>query len=168
MANKLLPTVAEVEAFYMRASKITYASGNAPVSVPFLPKAKMFTVIEGDFHYIDIWISGEKNPDGLRNSHSTTYIYFDGQVIWTMWYHGWWQNNVPGVIEFLKRAMVAATEFLGGRGPETFEEDSWIYHNNLKVGGFINFRGHDTIKLVSDQEVYRHNYQGSTLVDLPI
>jgi len=172
MSDKPLPTVAETQAFFMRASKETYASGQEPQSVAFMPGAKTMTFTDGDFYYVDLWVSGKADSKNRRHSVGNTYIYHANRLIWSMRYSGWWQVDVPGVIDFLKHALATATEFLGGRGPREYYEDGELRYQNLIVYPYSNrfdrFGGHDFIIKTGQPgiEVYWHNYYGGTLGNL--
>ncbi|MFA6132298.1 MAG: DUF5680 domain-containing protein [Patescibacteria group bacterium] len=172
-----LPTVAETMAFFMMAKNETYASGKESKRLPFFPKAKMMTFGEGDFRYIDTWLSyGKPNKYSIRYSFGITVIFYRGKPIWLMWYQGWWRSNVPGVLNFLRRALAAATEFRGGRGPGFFREGDGMSYTNAYDDlwdlekTFTDFRGHDLVNVwenKSPHTVYYHDYGGFALVDLP-
>ena len=145
-----------VEAFFLDAVQHTYAANAAKTSVAELPGSKVCRYARGEFLYVDIWFSSK------NKSFGQTTIFHRCKPVWGMQYRGFWTGNDERVIPFQKRALLAATEFVGGRGPHKFVEGTLVYRNFPLKKGFDDFAGEEEIREGSTL-LFWHSYSGLAL-----
>ncbi|MBI2637708.1 MAG: hypothetical protein HYW88_02300 [Candidatus Sungbacteria bacterium] len=154
----------EVEEFFLEASRQTYAADAPKTTIAELPKSKVLRYERGDWLYVDCYFSAN------GKSFGTTTIWFQGQPVWGMQYHGHWNEKNKRIIPFLKRALKSSYEkgeFLGGRGPVLFNEEelSMMYRNSPNTKSFREFEGTEWIfEFGGDGTEFIHNYSGMALV----
>lgn len=146
----------DIEAFFLEAKARGYEADGLKMSIPDLPGSKVIRYQRGDYLYVDCWFSS-----GTR-SFGQTVICVQGRPVWGMQYHGSWTSGDARVIPFLKRAFHATTEFVGGRGPFRFEEDSLSYRNFPVKKDFANFNGEEEIR-EAGKLIFSHTYSGMLL-----
>ena len=144
-----------------------YASDVKPERVPRFegdPGTKRNTW-KGDqkWHGIDEWRTCRLG-DG---SNGTTSIYYGSDLIWEMQYGGSYPDEA---IPFLREALhvnYSASIWLGGRGPELYENETYRYRNKCTAGeNFDEFNGVEYIeKMVNEEWVLlgKHAYRGGFL-----
>lgn len=79
-----------------------------------------------------------------------------------MQYHGRWEGDDERVIPFLKRALRATTEFVGGRGPNRYDEGSLRYQNFPVKKDFADFTGEEELR-ENGKLLFTHAYSGMML-----
>jgi hypothetical protein len=137
----------EIESIFFEAMRRGYAGGSAEETALLgLPGYKAIIYECGSLKVIDYYCKSEP-PDA--NSMGSTVIIYDGKPLWCMNYGGFYRELA---IPFLKKALLKnyeRDEFLGGRGPEKFEEGRMVYSNKSK-GNFLRFEGAEEIILKPD------------------
>ena len=87
----------EVEKFFLEAAAQTYAVGAPQTTITDLPKSKVLRYERGDWLYVDCYFSAN------GKSFGQTTIWFQGQPVWGMQYHGYWDDSDKRIIPFLIR-----------------------------------------------------------------
>ena len=155
----------EAEQVYLRFMAQGWASGAEPLELDGRPG---FMFKQGAFTFFDQW---EVNQDSGRSA-GTTSIYYRGQLIWIMFYGGYYSSEASKLV---KQALLKAYQdcrFIGGRGPTCFvhEELSHLEYFNqidLSFKGFICFSGRERVidrSQPSNPEIGFHKYMGITLI----
>lgn len=95
----------------------------------------------GEFRFLDWYCT---TPISTFSMGSIT-IWYQNTVVWGMQFQGHYPKEV---IPFVKAALNVAylhKWFLGGRGPELFENEKYTYVNTITMNGFARFSGEERI-----------------------
>lgn len=123
MAN--MPSLNEVKAFFFKGMVLGWAGGGKYKPASGIPGYKVFDYELGDFRLFDFYT----NPNNYKSS-GWTAICFNDTVVWTMGYQGKYEEQAIPVVKHALLAAYANELFLGGRGPENFEENGLLYLNH--------------------------------------
>ncbi len=113
---------------------------------------------EGSFFFTQMWHSNDEGESG-----GVTTIYYEHQIIWEMYFQGWYAREV---IPHLKLALWQAYTkglFNGARGPNSFVKNNYTYINepNLRFNEITRFMGSEKILTVGKQKLMgTHWYRG--------
>ena len=154
------PDMEEVKRFFVEASLNTYAADAPKTAIEALPKSKAFYYERGSFLYIDLYFSSGKKRCGQA------IIWYKGEPVGGMSYQGFWEGKDESIIPFLKRALRSSYqngEFVGGRGPESYNEGALEYRNRLWREKFEDFNGDEEIWQGAKLVFHRH-YEGMALI----
>lgn len=147
---------------FFRAMQDGYANPNVQKgTIIELPGSKTITFVLGDFKVVDCYFT---NSHG-NHSAGSTHIWCEGQLVWTMSYQGWYQEEV---VPFLKKALRQNYDigfWNGGRGPSFFADDGMTYFNNVNSPNeWKHFHGKEMVYDRNGQLAGFHEYQGVLLV----
>lgn len=114
---------------------------------------------------VDCW---GKNPIGISQGGSlgSTTIYWYGVPLWLMVYGKGRYHRLT--LPTLRAALMESygnSTFCGGRGPEKFEFDDFVYWNEFN-GNFAKFSGREYIRAHKDMDSGQlgyHEYHGGLL-----
>ena len=145
MDNHIIP-------FLLRAKQATYAGGGAE-STPSRPASHDLCYSEGDLKYIDTYLGSSK--------------FAGEEAVWQNGVPTWAMNYLGRVIasgfsgDFLKAALLQATEASPYRGPERYESGDYLYACNVK-GEFHWFYGYEEI-FFKGKKVYECAFHGGDI-----
>lgn len=143
----------KLRSFLSRASKETYAGGGPKEKVSCREGSYDLRYEEGDFVFLDSYLGGEKFA-------GEEAIWYQGRPVWAMNYCGRvLSEEFKG--EFLKEALLAATEDCPYRGPELYQKGEFTYHRDF-TGDMKWFQGYETIYCRTDK-VYDCYYHGGII-----
>lgn len=153
----------EVEEFFLEAARQTYAADAPKTTIAELPKSKVYRYEHEDWLYVDLYFATN------CTSFGTTTIWYRGQPIWGMQYHGYWNMGDERIIPFLKLALRVSYEngvFYGGRGPNALKDESGnlTYRNWPEPKSFVRFEGYEEIYDERIKELFHHDYSGMALI----
>lgn len=121
--------------FLIRAKKATYA-GKGSESEPSRPASHDLQYTEGNLHYIDTYIGGEKFA-------GEEAVWKDGQPVWTMNYCG--RVIAEGFSgDFLKEALANVPFDTPYRGPAEYRSGEYLYKCSV-TGDFHWYNGFEEI-----------------------
>ena len=122
---------------------------------------KNITTFFDGFEIVDEWVTNTSS----EFSAGTTTIYYKENPVWRMSYFGFHKKEC---INFLIKALAKAylkKKFIGGRGPEFFEDASYIYKNEVIKKNFEAFRGTESIHIsINNKGVGIYQYMGIALI----
>jgi hypothetical protein len=144
----------EFRRFIIKAKKEGYAAGN-DVILREIDQSYTTRFEDGDFSFHDNWFGGE--PFGGRE-----VVFLKKKPYWMIVYYGADEGKAPGVIDFLRKALMKIPDDIPVRGPRIFKEGKFRYENKSE-GNIEKFTGVEKIYFDGD-EVFRTNYAGG-LVD---
>ncbi len=152
-------TELQIQSFFFRAMLAGWAKGTKAIDCPQMSGYKKILSYDGAFTLSDRYCVAQ---DGKR-SVGTTTIWFRHLPVWVMNYGGQYEDCA---IPHLKHALMHTYTrgiFIGGRGPETFIEDSLVY-NNRAHGGFAKFDGRESVyDCANGRPLGFHEYWGMSL-----
>lgn len=158
--------------FFFEAMLAGWVSDNDVIqkpetTIPNMSGIHTYEYEKGNFRLVDSYYSqGEK-------SCGTTMIWYRGEPIWFMAYHGWYKPEAITTLKFALRDNYKEKVFEGGRGPGLFINSLLIYSNKQDPifpldESFELFRGQEQIRR-SVQEgppilLGTHSYAGQALI----
>jgi hypothetical protein len=153
--------IKEIQGVFFEAMKKGWVARAEKITIPHLPGVKAIPFKKGGFYVLDYYFV---NPFSQK-SFGTTQIWFQDNPVWVMYYGGFYNERV---IPFLKRALSQTYQnrnFVGGRGPEWYEEEPLVYVNHAMPKHFERFKGneevYDSVRKVS---LGWHDYWGMVLL----
>ncbi|MCL2461552.1 MAG: DUF5680 domain-containing protein [Defluviitaleaceae bacterium] len=135
--------------FLLRANKVTYA-GKGPESAPSRPNSHDYQYSEGALKYIDTYLGGAKFAGECalwENDVPFWAINYAGRVV---------ADGFSG--DFLKEALLRASEEYPFRGPKRYENGDYSYQCGVK-GDFRWFYGFEEI-FYKGEKVYECAFHG--------
>ncbi|TLN23796.1 XRE family transcriptional regulator [bacterium] len=141
--------------FLLRAKRATYAAGAAP-NGSSRPTSSDLSYSEGEFQYLDSYL-------GSRDFLGEEAIWFQGQPLWGMNYHGvMLVEDVPaGFAEILHAALNAVPFEAPYRGPSEVVMNGFRYIC-LWHGSLERFNGYERIEHLG-QPIYDLNFHGGKI-----
>lgn len=121
------------------------------------PFEKRITYDRGDWHYRDVYAGSDAFV-----GHEI--VALDGEPIWGMHYDGRITAaaaDSAATYDFLRRALAAVTPERPHRGPERFEDESWVYEFDVD-GTLDRFDGEERITR-DGTAVYRGTVAGGRI-----
>lgn len=112
-----------------------------------------------DWKVVDSFLHVDEASAGM------THIAYGGIPIWAMQYRGKYAHKA---IPFLKSALLAnyrEGRWYGGRGPQLFQSEGWIYINSPDSESFENFKGEERIFDPEGNLAGWHSYNGIWMLD---
>jgi predicted Rdx family selenoprotein len=108
--------------------------------------------------------------DSYSETGGKTEIFYQGELVWEMTYSGNYpRNTIPTLMSAIK-ANLEKKIFMGGRGPERFDNDIYVYENNIESNDPMNFRGIEKIyvpgPVIEPVILGYHQYSGKAVSDL--
>lgn len=149
----------QLQKFIIAANKAGYAKDGESRAEKESDHSKSLFFEQGDFKSHDNWFGGE--PYGGRS-----VVFFQGMPTWMIVYYGTVDpafEDMDGVYDFLRKALMQMPEDMPLRGPKKLEEGKWRYENNWQ-GDLGLYSGEETI-YCEDKPVYDASYSGG-LVDV--
>ncbi len=137
--------------------------GNDPkiTTLQDIPGSHLIRVVYGNFEMYDMYFTSPSSDQ----SHGTTLIHHNGEMVWFMSYEGHYPKRViPYLRESLKQAYFLEKRFYGGRGPIIFAAKDYTYVNFPERNDFRKFKGREQILDSHQVEIGYHEYRGG-LVD---
>lgn len=141
-ANEIIP-------FLIRGKQKTYAGKGKEVT-PTRPSSHDLKYQEGEYLYYDTYLGGE-------NFSGEEGIWINDTPIWCMNYSG----RVTGEYfsgDFLKNALLLASEVMPYRGPCIYTDGDYHYHCRVE-GQFSWFQGYEEI-FYRNQRIYECFFHG--------
>jgi len=145
--------VVKLQEFILKASRATYASGDASIKEKQEDGSTTIRFQDGEYRFHDNYFGGE--PYGGRE-----VVFLNNKAVWMMVYYGFVDSSVEAkdVYPFLMTSLSNSTVEMPYRGPEVYEEGTFRYENTL-VGDVAKFSG--TEKIYKDGVcVYEASYLG--------
>lgn len=144
----------ELREFILESTKHGYAAEGEAGRKLESDGSKSFVYQKEDWKNHDNYFGGE--PFGGRE-----VVFYKGKPVWMMVYYGGAAKHITNfakIYEVLQHALLNAPEEYPFRGPEEFQEDSFVYTNQWE-GDISQFSGHEKISH-SDEEIYWAKYNG--------
>lgn len=166
---KTLAFLAEMEEVFFEAADDGYASNPKRSTVIELPGSVEITFTKGPWKVADKYF---KTSLGRRSGGGMVMSYEEVSV-WMMQYLGQYDKAAIPCLKAAIHVAYAEKKFFGGRGPERFEYDGYIYRNEIDRRyrtGFQTsnyFEGYETIKTargVPEKCFGWHSYQGMMML----
>lgn len=161
-----MPSLLEVEQFFLEAANNTWAAGMEKSTIPELPGSKVLRYERGGLRYVDMYLgSGER-------SFGQTTIYAGADPFWMMQFYGEYPKHLTPLVKEALRAQYELGKFNGGRGPAHYPffrlDDNGnppVYHNAVARGSaFRDFQGDEWVENLLTHEVLGwHRYSGFAL-----
>lgn len=146
----------DLTTFLVTAKQHTYAAEGS-TEEKLADGARQLVYRSGPFEYRDRYYGF--NPFGGEE-----VVWEEGKPIWCMHYWGEAHSllvSPAAVYEFLRRALRAVPAERPFRGPRSFSDGRWTYHNYV-LGSVEAFRGDERI-LYEGSRVYSCAYHGGTV-----
>ena len=143
--------------FLCDAKCATYAAQDDSTKVkPVLKASHQLEFRQGALLYRDIYYGGEFFI-GLET------VYFQDNPIWAMSYaggviEGIEPEDTPGIYAFLQAALRDVPKHAPFRGPESFQQDKFLYTNRI-LGNVTRFSGVEMINF-NEKPIYQLHYSG--------
>lgn len=131
-------------------------------SLAGIPGYKVITFVSGYWKVIDAY---QVSPLGDK-SGGTTHILYDGTPTWMMHYFGQYPEEAIPCLKAALRETYVKKRFVGGRGPDCFIHENYMYRNQSPFGNFRYFSGREHIedrKYVKDLYGW-HVYHGGLML----
>jgi len=108
--------------------------------------------------------------DSYGDNGGKTEIFYQGELVWEMTYNGSYPKSaIPTLMSAIK-ANLEKKIFMGGRGPARFDDDIYVYENNVESNDPMNFHGAEKIyvpgPVLEPVIVGHHSYYGKAVSDL--
>ena len=111
--------------------------------------------------------------DGYTDNYGTTEIFWKGNSVWIMFYWGYYPKEVIPTLMKAISINLSKKEFLGGRGPEFFQDGNYTYENFIHSNDPMDFSGEEKVyTLPSTKNPMalmphgQHRYVGRAVSDL--
>ena len=161
---KMPAFLAEMEDVFFEAMMAGYASAKKikKVSIAELPGSKLITPFErGPWKVADPYLVTPLSS----YSGGMTVISYEGVPVWMMQYFGQYFEEAIPCLKAALRACYGKSEFQGGRGPERFMRNGYVYENpdEFFPKDFKLFRGDDLVRGGNGDILGRHVYHGGVM-----
>jgi len=170
-----LKNLAETPAFLSEMREVFFEAMNAGYatdapkkkSILWLPQNKTIEYKRGDsWRVVDTY---HVTPLGPR-SGGTTIIAYEEEPVWMMQYMGQYADEAIPCLKAALRAAYIEKKFFGGRGPDEFIYDGFVYRNEVdrsyradfQTSNF--FKGYEKIQNAKRESSGWHSYQGMMML----
>lgn len=155
----ITPNLKSLEAFLRLANQSTYANAAAAKAAPLRPGSSDYHFEQGSFAFHDTYFGGRQFMGG-------EIIYFEGQPVWGMNYHGRLltdKMDEAALDKCLRTALMTNDpNILPLRGPASYEMGR--HHYSFKVDGKLEaFSGVEEIQ-EDNTVIYRCLVHGGTIL----
>lgn len=151
----------ELKDFIIYAKKRGYANTSEATEVIKYEKSGAIKIIvrKGDWEYTDKYV-------GKICFIGHEIVSYKGRAVWSMTYHGRThadEENKPGMVQFLKSALIQVNEKSPFRGPKAYSDPDFTYVNSF-YGSLHFFTGEEMISKKGDTKfLYELNYGGGII-----
>jgi len=146
---------------FHKAMRAGYSTSPQKGTLVELPGSKTIEYRHNGWRVLDMYFVG---PDG-EYSGGTTTMWYGPIPIWMMQYLGRYEKEAIPCLKAALSSTYMPGQFNGGRGPDCFPYEGYVYINAVEKEGFVNAAGIERIfDLMSGREVGSHRYQSQWLV----
>jgi len=140
--------------------------GDAPrVDVPEKPGYRRIEYRRDEYRMVDEYL---KTLGTSSHSSGQAVIWQGDTAVWTMAITGRFEREALPVIKKALRKAFTARQFIGGRGPQHFNDGRYSYENHFELWDFKEFNGRESVYQHGQFENKRwlgsQMYQGRILV----
>lgn len=156
-----------IQAVFLDAMNAGYTSeGPKITTIKSLPHSNVIEYRRGKWRVVDIFFVGPHSAKGYQHSGGQTLIYYNGMLVWSMQYWGWYSKPAIQVLKKVLGETYKKRVFHGGRGvPYYAIGDGWYYNNVDRYrSGFDRFRGLEGISIKHLEDGGRHHYLGGLMI----
>lgn len=117
---------------FFTAMRQGYASSSEKGTIPEIPGSKTIEYRHDKWRVLDTYLVAPQSP----YSGGTTIIYWGEIPIWMMQYVGYYDEEAIPCLKAALRATYDESIFNGGRGPDVFEHEGFLYLNAAMSSNF--------------------------------
>jgi len=150
-------------ATFMRAMKEGYASKPTKGTIAELPGSKTIEYIENNWRVIDTYVVTPQSP----YSGGMTMLYYGPLPVFMMQYIGYYTEEAIPCLKAALKANYDVNKFYGGRGPDIFQHEGFIYTNGAEGDFFTYSRASERIFNPNGEQVGWHHCHSVYMLEQP-
>lgn len=152
--------IQRAEQFFFDGMPRLWVAGGKEVEVPRLPEEKVYEYVNGDLVLRDRY-----GVSPTRKSAGRTSIYNMGDLIWDMYYRGYYHKRAMPIVKATLMEAYETRSFVGGRGVNVFIDEGLQYFNLPSRNEFASFKGREEVlDLETGESLGYHEYWGMSLI----
>lgn len=142
--------VGAAKSAFFAAMRAGYAHGTVKNrSITKLPGSHLIEYVNGPWKVVDVY-----HTTHGEMSYGTTHLSFEDIPVWMMQYWGEYPVEMIPTLKLALAECYRINVWNGGRGPEWFEDEEFVYHNVVESGSCfeVSSSGKETIVRRADEE----------------